>query len=128
MRIIAWVLCVGLILAVPVIAVFQISPWPSVLLIRYFFDEDGKAKSLGLEKEVPPGITGTSNEQYDASDPDAHLDSFYPSGAAGVLPVIVWTHGGAWVSGGKSEKGAMGRSWRRGIGRSTPSSLRPRAA
>jgi acetyl esterase len=43
------------------------------------------------------------NVSYDVGDPDALLDVFFPSalGEGETLPVIVWVHGGAWVSGGR---------------------------
>src|SRR5699024_9233501 len=41
--------------------------------------------------------------QYRHGDPDALLDAYYPSSAGdgAKLPVIIWTHGGGWVSGSK---------------------------
>ena len=97
-------LAVGL--AALVYIAFQISPWPSALLIRHASKKDEASISLALKKYVPDGITAQRNEHYAADDSDAYLDVFYPSVLAESqqsLPTIVWTHGGGWVSGDKDQ-------------------------
>ena len=89
---------------------FQISPWPSVLLIRRAFNQDAQSVSLALEKHVPPALSAQLNEPYDPADPDALLDVFYPSAITDKpLPTIVWVHGGAWVSGSKDDIANYGK-------------------
>ena len=83
---------------------FQVSPWPSVLLIRRAFDKDAESASRALEKHIPPALSAQLNERYDPADPEALLDVFYPSAIADKpLPTIVWVHGGGWVSGSKDD-------------------------
>ncbi len=97
---------VASIVAAVVYTAFQVSPWPAVLLIRHAFKNDAARISLALEKHVPVGIIVQHNEHYDASDRDAYLDVFFPSGPAEgtpLLPTVVWTHGGGWVSGDKEQ-------------------------
>ncbi|MFM9843728.1 MAG: alpha/beta hydrolase [Dongiaceae bacterium] len=94
------------VLAIAVYAAFQLSPWPSALLIRFAFDRGGEAASAALEKHVPPGIAAQFNLQYDPADSDAYLDVFYPADIDGTdraLRTIVWIHGGGWISGSKEQ-------------------------
>lgn len=96
------------VLVVGGIIAFRISPWPSVLLIRYAFDKGAMEVSDALEKHVPDGITAVLNEQYDKTDKEAFLDIYYPSSITktdSMLPAVVWIHGGGLVSGNKEQVG-----------------------
>ena len=45
------------------------------------------------------------NQNYRPNDKDAMLDVYFPESAAQAnsqLPVVIWTHGGAWLSGDKA--------------------------
>src|SRR5579862_7893481 len=83
----------------------QISPWPGALLIRWAFDADAHRVSRALAEHVPSGVAAQLNQHYGApQDADTTLDVFYPAAlerGGGVLPTIVWLHGGAWISGSK---------------------------
>ena len=99
-----WLLGAALLLAVASFTAFQVSPWPSVLLMRRNSDHGGAALARALEKHVPAGVAATLNLRYDESDGDAFFDAFYPAGIGSteqMLPTIVWVHGGAFVSGSK---------------------------
>lgn len=93
---------IGLIVIVAII--FRVSPWPGALLIRAVF-EDGAAKVLKAMEHHPPSkpITTIANQQYRENDKDALLDVYYPESTTTKLPVVIWTHGGAWISGDKSQ-------------------------
>lgn len=82
---------------------FKLSPWPSALLIRYAFEKDAKHTNEMLEKHVPNGVTELLDVQYDLQDADAKLDFYYPISTDSILPLIVWVHGGGWVSGNKRQ-------------------------
>lgn len=95
---------VGLIVAVLILfIVSRFSPWPGAMFIRYEFNKGGEKTSQALEKYVPPNITAVRDQQYRANDKDAYLDVFYPEGTQEALPTVVWVHGGAWISGNKSD-------------------------
>jgi acetyl esterase len=83
----------------------QLSPWPGALFIRFIFDRGSAAASAALEKHVPPGITSTLAVPYDPQDGHALLDVYYPANLQGAQnkPVVVWTHGGGFVSGRRSD-------------------------
>lgn len=93
-------------LTIAVIIAFKISPWPSVLLIRYAFTTGAANANNALEKHVPQGISSILNEHYDKNDPDAFLDVYFPSkieATDDTLTAVVWVHGGGWISGSKEE-------------------------
>jgi acetyl esterase/lipase len=96
---------VGTVVSLVLVALIavNISPWPGALLIRSVFD-DGAAKTLAaMEKHAPEGVASIANEQYRPDDDDAYLDVYFPEGTDTQLPTVIWTHGGAWLSGSKED-------------------------
>jgi acetyl esterase/lipase len=103
-----WAVPVGVLsaAAVSVLAAFRLSPWPAARLIRLAFDAGAARTSAALAKHVPPGVESRLDIPYRSGDPQATLDIHYPPGALSSgdpLPVVVWTHGGGFVSGDKSD-------------------------
>jgi acetyl esterase/lipase len=91
---------VGLLLA------FNLSPRPGAALIKYVFERNSGEHRAEMAAYAPEGIVTISDQQYRPGDDDAYLDVYYPSASdqPGVqLPTLVWTHGGAWVSGDKAD-------------------------
>lgn len=85
---------------------FRLSPWPSALMIRHSFNTNAVNVNNELQKHVPPGVSGKLNLRYDPNDEDAYLDIYYPSeiyDTKNLLPVIIWIHGGALISGDKEQ-------------------------
>ena len=84
---------------------FRVSPAPGDWIIRAVFNQ-GSAKTLAaLEKhQAPVDITSITNLSYRENDRDALLDVHYPTSSkeGTALPTIIWTHGGAWISGDKT--------------------------
>ena len=91
------------ILIISIFLAHKLTPWPSALLIRYVFERGAEQANQKLEKHVPKGISEILDMQYDPKDPDAKLDVYYPPGIDKKLPVIVWVHGGGWISGDKRQ-------------------------
>jgi len=101
----------GILSAVVVVSiVFAASPWPSALLIRGIFEENANKMAARMAPFAPDGITSQLDLQYaegstepmvSASD-FTTLDVFYPEGTSEPLGTVIWTHGGAWISGNKS--------------------------
>lgn len=88
------------------IAAFTISPRPVTFCIKHAFDRQGIKTNEALQKYVPAGVTAIQDEQYDLDDKDAFLDVYFPSSLQNtdaVKPLIVWIHGGGWVSGDKKQ-------------------------
>ncbi|MEJ6000160.1 alpha/beta hydrolase [Paucibacter soli] len=81
-------------------AAFELSPWPSAWLLRQLFEMPGRATDRALAPMAPRDLEERLDLAYDAQDADAWLDLYRPH-AAPALPVIVWVHGGGWISGGK---------------------------
>jgi acetyl esterase/lipase len=82
---------------------FRVSPWPGSLVIRKVFNDNGAKTLRAMEKHTPDvAVRALQNQTYMKSDKNAQLDAYYPQSAGGKLPVIIWTHGGAWLSGDKT--------------------------
>jgi len=88
---------------------FRLSPWPGIVLVRTVFNRGSSQTLAALKKHTPDTpITVLSNQQYKQGDKRAKLDVYIPKSAEQantMLPVVVWTHGGAWVSGDKTDDG-----------------------
>lgn len=85
---------------------FQLSPWPSVLLIRWAFDRGAAEASDALRKHLPTGVTEKLALSYDTTDPEALLDVYFPASVQGGpqrLTTVVWAHGGGFISGRRQD-------------------------
>jgi acetyl esterase len=83
-------------------AAFWISPWPGVLIIRTIFDSGANSASAKLEPLVPVDVT-TSTHNYDRGDIGAILDIYSPAVEEQKTPIVVWIHGGGFVSGRRQD-------------------------
>lgn len=100
---------IGGVLVVTLIA-FSVSPWPSALIIRQIFEDGAKKMSAVMEPFKPTGIESVLDIQYATGSTEllvkpssfTQLDVFYPTGTKEPLGTVIWTHGGAWISGNKS--------------------------
>lgn len=90
-----------------VLLTFRLSPWPGALIIRSVFEKNDAKVTKALEKYTPiEEIAIIQDQTYRPNDKDAHLDVYLPKSvlsSATTLPLIIWTHGGAWVSGGRTD-------------------------
>jgi acetyl esterase/lipase len=95
-----------LLIVVPIIAI-NVSPWPGSMLIRYVFERNSSNVHAAMEAHAPDSVTLIANEAYRPDDDDARLDVYFPSSLTEgqQLPTVIWTHGGAWISGDKSDAG-----------------------
>ena len=91
------------VLGAAVYAAFQLSPWPSVLLIRYSFDQGGAEAAAAVAPFVPQGVAARLGLSYAPGDRDALFDVFAPADLGKPLPAIVWVHGGGFVAGSRSD-------------------------
>ncbi|WP_168196384.1 alpha/beta hydrolase [Bdellovibrio sp. NC01] len=98
---------VVLILAIVVIQVSSyFSPFAKSMLVRLVFNVGATVASHKMEGHVPEHISERLDVPYDATDKEALLDIFSSVDLEKFnhgLPTIVWTHGGGWVSGNKSQ-------------------------
>ncbi len=104
LKILAWAVGIIILFAGIIYIAFQVSPWPSALLTRYFFQQNAEKQSKIMEKYVPPGISSVKNLHYKENNKDAYLDVYYPNSIKNTnkkLPTVVWVHGGGWISGNK---------------------------
>lgn len=101
----AFLWLIGSILAVVigVLIWFKISPWPGAMIIRYVFSQNDTKSSEALTKHAPSvPISVIADQQYRPNDADAFIDVYFPQNIQSKQPVIIWTHGGAWISGGRA--------------------------
>ncbi|OHE87923.1 MAG: hypothetical protein A2579_14050 [Lysobacterales bacterium RIFOXYD1_FULL_69_11] len=80
-----------------------LTPWPRALVYRHAFNAGGAQAADAMRRHVPPGVASRLDLAYRPGDPDARLDVFRPASADGPLPVVVWIHGGAFISGRKED-------------------------
>ncbi len=83
-------------------ASFLISPWPGVLIIRAIFNHGAATASDRLRDMVPSAVT-TTTANYDPGDTSAVLDIYRLPEGKSDLPVVVWIHGGGFVSGRRAD-------------------------
>ncbi|MGH2551752.1 MAG: alpha/beta hydrolase, partial [Thermomicrobiales bacterium] len=99
-----WIPVASMVLAtVAILLVFNLSPRPGAAMIRYVFTNGAETTKEKMEPFAPVGITVVSDQQYRPDDDDAFLDVYFPDGTAQQLPTLIWTHGGAWISGNKED-------------------------
>lgn len=107
--IVLWTLggIVGVVLAI--LLAFRLSPFPGAMVIRYVFNQGGAKTAKALDAHHPAHpVSVIPDQQYQTGDKNARLDVYYPSAtpADKHLPVVIWTHGGAWLSGNKKDSAA----------------------
>lgn len=105
-RVFIWLAVLLLLGVLACAGLYLFTPWPKALLIRYAFDKGAVQASQQLQKHVPANVKSIPSQQYRPGDKDAWLDIYYPSDvrySRQALPVIVWTHGGAWISGKRQD-------------------------
>lgn len=99
-KILAWI---ALLLGLGALAAHYLTPWPSVWAIRAVFDSGAASASDALAKHLPTNVTTRAALRYDETDPDALLDIYRPAQLAETAPVVVWIHGGGFVSGRRGD-------------------------
>ena len=96
-----WVLgAIGALLIGTIVA-FQVSPWPGAMIVRVVFTNGAAKVTKIMAPFAPDNVQSTFNVDYSPGNPNAQLDVYWPDATNSPLPTIVWTHGGAWISGSK---------------------------
>lgn len=76
-----------------------VTPWLSARGIRALFDADARRTRAETARHAPTtGIDVMSEIEYSHG---LSFDLVRPNGASESLPVVVWIHGGAWISGSR---------------------------
>jgi acetyl esterase len=102
-KLVLFVIGAVIIIGAGAFAAFQLSPWPSVLLIRYSFDKGGAEAAASIAPLVPKGIFAQRGLSYASDDRHGLFDVFAPADAQKPLPAVVWVHGGGFVAGTRSD-------------------------
>ena len=105
-RVVWWILGVIGALLIGTIVAFQVSPLPGAMMVRAVFTNGAAKVTKIMAPFAPDNVTSTFNVDYRPDSPSAQLDVYWPDGTTAPLPTIVWTHGGAWISGSKDNNTA----------------------
>jgi acetyl esterase/lipase len=100
--VLAIVLAVGIVVSI----VGESTPWPSALVIRAVFEQGGAATAQEMTRHVPATpLSEKLDVQYSdgSAGGNTTFDAFSPRSGSEALPTVVWVHGGAWISGSKSD-------------------------
>jgi acetyl esterase/lipase len=86
---------------------FRFSPWPGALVVRTVFNKGGRDTLAAMEQKLPDyPVSVLKDQQYRLHDKAAKLDVYAPKSVSQndqPLPLVIWTHGGAWLSGDKKD-------------------------
>ena len=83
-------------------AAFVFSPLPAAGLMRRLF-KNPKLSDPDSLKDAQDGTLVFCDLEYPSEYADNTLDLYFPRSSGGLLPVILWVHGGAFVGGDKSD-------------------------
>lgn len=84
-------------------AAWVFTPWPSLLVYRTVMDIWGVVDNVTAAKHAPHDVEERRDLIYQSGDSTARLDIFRPAGVGDrMLPVVVWVHGGGFMSGDKA--------------------------
>lgn len=97
-----WGCAIILTVAVLIFIAFQVSPWPSSLIIRQIFNQPVEITNPTLFDKAQAGVTLTEDVEYTSELGNNTLDIYAPSKSDTPHPVLLWVHGGGYVAGDKS--------------------------
>ncbi|MFZ3453544.1 alpha/beta hydrolase [Arthrobacter sp. 7Tela_A1] len=89
-------------LAAAASAALLLSPWPAALLIRGVFYR-GAQQLVAQMAPYAPEVTEHRALKYQADGGTRRLDLYLPPDRTGLVPVVFWIHGGAWISGSRRD-------------------------
>jgi acetyl esterase len=95
-------LAIGGVIAVLACAAWVLTPWPSLVLYRTVMDAWGVADNVLASKHAPADIEEQRDLAYLPNERSARLDVYRPARHSNPLPVVVWVHGGGFMSGDKA--------------------------
>lgn len=102
------VIAILIVVAVVVVGgvVARSTPWPSALIIRSVFEKGSAQTAAEMERhQSSVALTEHLGVQYSdgSAGGNTTLDAFSPASGTEALPVVVWIHGGAWISGDRTD-------------------------
>ncbi|GAA2232364.1 hypothetical protein GCM10009851_16800 [Herbiconiux moechotypicola] len=91
--------------ALTTVVATRVSPWPAALLIRAVFERGARQTIAEMERHpLPAEVTVRSAIPYAlAGAPVLDLVRLASEPLERPLPVVVWIHGGAWISGSRAD-------------------------
>jgi len=99
----AFAFTIALVVVLVVSIIVSATPWPPAMLIRSVFEKGARDTVDEMQPYVPDiAFDEQTGIVYGDAGADTSLDVIRPAGATEPLPVVVWIHGGAWISGQSS--------------------------
>lgn len=101
-----WLFVALLVVALPALTLLA-SPRPAIALVSWLFDRGATRASAALAPHVPPGVATTTVQPLPGEPGSKAFDLHRPAVTPGQsLPLIVWIHGGGFVSGSRRDVAA----------------------
>lgn len=88
-------------LALAVIIAFTVSVKPGIYVISKMFDDPVVILDEARYQAAAPKVETLKDISYESNFNENIFDLYYPKNQEGPLPVLVWLHGGGYVSGNK---------------------------
>lgn len=85
----------------------RLSPGPGARVVREVFDRDSAKATERAEALRPDDVVVVEGIGYRDGDTSALLDLHRPASGEGPFPVVVWVHGGGYVSGSRRDVGVF---------------------
>jgi acetyl esterase len=105
LRWLIYVVIIGLVLSGGVYAAFKFSPWPSAFMLSRDMNAEGPTLVKGADAYIPKDVIITLDQSYGEDDSekfDVYRPPMSETSKTG-LPLVVWVHGGAYLSGDKAD-------------------------
>lgn len=96
-----WIVGIIVGLALAIVIAFKVSVKPGVYLISKMFDQPVVILDEARYQDAAPRVEVLKDIPYDSTYDDNIFDLYYPNNQEGPLPVLLWVHGGGYVSGNK---------------------------
>lgn len=94
---------VAVVVAVVTILAVYVTPWPSVWVIRSIFDRGAARAAAALASKVPADVRIVADVAYVPDDVNARFDVYRGAATTPETPVVIWFHGGGFVSGRRGD-------------------------
>ncbi|MEK4423644.1 alpha/beta hydrolase [Solibacillus sp. FSL K6-1523] len=96
-----WIVGIIVGLALAIFIAFKVSVKPGVYIISKMFDQPVVILDEARYQDAASKVEVLKDVPYDSTFNDNIFDLYYPKNQEGPLPVLIWVHGGGYVSGNK---------------------------
>ena len=101
-RFLKWAFGILLGLAFGIWVAFQVSPWPSAMVIRQLFNQPIEIGNPSRFETAQASVSLEQDIEYTSDYLNNTLDIYFPANLDSARPVLIWLHGGGYVAGDKT--------------------------